>query len=191
MNEDKNAIVKKDTKKVQFKKEPDDKEEKLNSPKKISSSFKKEEIKENKENIENNESNKKEENSLVKDKKDTKNTILKQKSNKKMKKDEKKSTSASVAKPGIMQISKEEFFNQIKGVKLKKMTPNTYFDPDEIKKKDISKSSSPDNSIEVANVSVKDVRQMIEEKLRVTNFNFLETFDIPFFIKASIYSLFL
>ena len=48
------------------------------------------------------------------------------------------------------------------------MTPNKYVDPDEIKKKDISKSSSPDNSIEVVSVSVQNVRQMIEDKLKNT-----------------------
>jgi Fe-S-cluster containining protein len=40
---------------------------------------------------------------------------------------------------GMMKITKDEFFNQIKGVKLKKMVPNKYYDPDEIKRKDPKK----------------------------------------------------
>jgi len=42
------------------------------------------------------------------------------------KKEDKVPISNSNSKPGMMQISKEEFFNQIKGVKLKKVTPKTY-----------------------------------------------------------------
>ncbi len=45
------------------------------------------------------------------------------------------------------------------------MTPNKYSDPDEIKKKDPNNSMN-DNPIEVVSVSVKGVREMIEEKIK-------------------------
>ena len=99
-------------------------------------------------------------------KKEIKNSVIVPKTKKK---EDKTPISNNNAKPGMMQISKEEFFNQIKGVKLKKVTPNTYFDPDEIKKKDkkdTTKNSSPSSSVEVVSVSAKSVRQMIEDNIK-------------------------
>jgi hypothetical protein len=60
--------------------------------------------------------------------------------------------------------SKQDFFNQIRGVKLKKYTPNTYANPDEIKKKpkEENKNASPIDYNN--NSSVKEARQNIEEK---------------------------
>ena len=73
------------------------------------------------------------------------------------------------------QLSKEDFFNQIRGVKLKKFTPNIYANPDEIKKKPIEEKKNQ-ASIEYNSVSVKGVRLMIEENLKnskknMNNFN--------------------
>ena len=69
------------------------------------------------------------------------------------------------------QATKEDFFSQLRGVKLKKVTPNTYANPDEIKKKpkDENKKEPP---IEYNNnVSVKGVKHMIEENLKKSNKN--------------------
>ena len=62
-------------------------------------------------------------------------------------------------------VTKEEFFSQIKNVKLKKYTPNTYVNPDEIKK---SKKEENKNqtAVEYTNVSVKNVLEMVEENLK-------------------------
>ena len=75
---------------------------------------------------------------------------------------------APVSQFGMMNISKEEFFTQIKGVKLKKMTPNKYFDPDEIRKKDTKKKGH--NPVDSRVLSVKNARQMIEEELKNKRF---------------------
>ena len=69
------------------------------------------------------------------------------------------------------QATKEDLFSQLRGVKLKKVTPNTYANPDEIKKKpkDENKKEPP---IEYNNnVSVKGVKHMIEENLKKSNKN--------------------
>ena len=63
---------------------------------------------------------------------------------------------------GMMKISKDEFFSQIKGVKLKKMVPNQYFDPDEIKRKDPKKKG--EDPIEKTTISMKNAKQVFEEK---------------------------
>ena len=63
------------------------------------------------------------------------------------------------------QNSKEDFFNQIKGVKLKKIIkPNTYINSDEIKKKTKEENK---NTIDYnMNISVKGVGQIIEDNLK-------------------------
>ena len=66
----------------------------------------------------------------------------------------------------MMNITRDEFFSQIKGVKLKKMVPNKYYNPDEIRKKDSKKKENP---IELPSFNVKNVQQMIENKLKNQN----------------------
>ena len=63
------------------------------------------------------------------------------------------------------QNSKEDFFNQIKGIKLKKIIkPNTYINSDEIKKKTKEENK---NTIDYnINISVKGVGQIIEDNLK-------------------------
>ena len=63
---------------------------------------------------------------------------------------------------GMMKITKDEFFNQIKGVKLKKMVPNKYYDPDEIKRKDPKKKG--EDPIEKTAISMKNAKQVFEDK---------------------------
>ena len=86
-------------------------------------------------------------------------------SNKKLQNPNDKTSSGPPAKIGIFKLSKEDFLKQIRGVKLKKMTPNKYPDPFEMKKKDETTKSGDDNPIEQANAPVKNVNQMIEDKL--------------------------
>ena len=76
---------------------------------------------------------------------------------------------APVSQFGMMNISKEEFFTQIKGVKLKKMTPNKYFDPDEVRRKDTKKKAN-NNPVDSRALSVKNAKQMIEEELKNKRF---------------------
>ena len=73
-------------------------------------------------------------------------------------------TTTKKAKPQP-QVTKEEFFNQIKNVKLKKYTPNTYANPDEIKKKQKEENKNS-TSVEYRNISVRNVLQMVEENLK-------------------------
>ena len=61
--------------------------------------------------------------------------------------------------------TKEEFISQIKNVKLKKYTPNTYTNPDEIKKKQKEENKNQ-SAIEYTNLSVKNVLEMVEENLK-------------------------
>ena len=69
------------------------------------------------------------------------------------------------------QGTKEDFLSQLGGVKLKKYTPNKYINPDEIKKKP-KEDIKNQQSIEYNNkVSVKGVRQMIEENLKKSKNN--------------------
>ena len=86
-------------------------------------------------------------------------------SNKKLQNANDKTSSGPPAKIGIFKLSKEDFLKQIRGVKLKKMTPNKYPDPFEMKKKDETKKPGDDNPIEQTNAPVKNVNQMIEDKL--------------------------
>ena len=78
-----------------------------------------------------------------------------------MKKENKKTPVAKTP-----QISKQDFFNQIKGVKLKKYNPNINVNPDEnIKKaKEDNKNAASNESNN--KVSVKGVKQIIEENLK-------------------------
>ena len=62
-------------------------------------------------------------------------------------------------------VTKEEFISQIKDVKLKKYTPNTYTNPDEIKKKQKEENKNQ-SAIEYTNLSVKNVLEMVEENLK-------------------------
>ena len=62
-------------------------------------------------------------------------------------------------------VTKEEFISQIKNVKLKKYTPNTYTNPDEIKKKQKEENKNQ-SAIEYTNLSVKNVLEMVEENLK-------------------------
>ena len=148
---------------------------KKQSLKQYNSSNKKEKSNESKENLDENQNNSDNKNKILdnssgKNNNEPKNIVIQHKSSRKFSKDTKnnaKTTPATTSKPSVAQISKEEFFNQIKGVKLRKMTPNKYSDPDEIKKKDPNNSMN-DNPIEVTSVSVKGVREMIEEKLKNT-----------------------
>ena len=96
-----------------------------------------------------------------KDKKDLKNNSIQSKSVK-SEKDRKNNNNIKNTKP---QTTKEEFFNQIKNVKLKKYTPNTYVNPDEIKKKPKEESKNS-TSVEYKNITVKNVLQMVEENLK-------------------------
>ena len=73
----------------------------------------------------------------------------------------------------IPQINKEDFFSQLKGVKLKKYTPNTTTNQNEIKNKPKEENKNQ-SSIEHNNkVSNKDEKQKIEENSdkNLTNFN--------------------
>ena len=65
---------------------------------------------------------------------------------------------------GLMKISKEEFFSQIKGVKLKKMVPNKYYNPDEVKKKTKKKTNT--SGVDSSSINIKNVKQILEEKLK-------------------------
>ena len=114
-------------------------------------------------NIRNNNSNNNS-SKIIYDKKDI-NTPSQSKKNIKSQK-EKNTTS----KPPPKQITKEEFFNQIRGVKLKKCTPNTYVNPDEIKKKTTEENNNS-TPVENTNVSVKNITQMIEKNLNITKKN--------------------
>ena len=75
---------------------------------------------------------------------------------------EKKNTTTKAPPP---QVTKEDFFKQIKNVKLKKYTPNTYANPDEIKRKPKEENKNA-TSVEYTNVSVKNVLKMVEENLK-------------------------
>jgi len=68
-------------------------------------------------------------------------------------------------KPPPPQVTKDEFFKQIKNVKLKKYTPNTYINPDEIKRKPKEENKNT-TSVEYTNVSVKNVLKMVEDNLK-------------------------
>ena len=77
---------------------------------------------------------------------------------------EKKNTNTTKKAPPP-QVTKEDFFKQIKNVKLKKFTPNTYANPDEIKRKPKEENKNA-TSVEYTNVSVKNVLKMVEENLK-------------------------
>ena len=167
----KNKDNKEDIKNVTF--NDNNMNNKKKSLKKYNSSNKKEKSNESKENLDENQNNSDNKNKILdnssnKKNNEPKNTVLQNKSSRKFSKDTKnnsKTTQVTTSKPSVTQITKEDFFNQIKGVKLRKMTPNKYSDPDEIKKKDPNNSMN-DNPIEVVSVSVKGVREMIEEKIK-------------------------
>ena len=74
------------------------------------------------------------------------------------------------------QMNKEDFFSQLRGVKLKKFTPGTNSNPDEIKKKikEENKNASPIHFNK--NSSSKGVRQMIEENTKNSKNN-IHNFD--------------
>ena len=84
--------------------------------------------------------------------------------NNKTQKEKKNSTNNNATKAKTQQVTKEEFFKQIKNVKLKKNTPNTYINPDEIKRKSKDENKNT-NSVENTKVSVENVLLMVETDL--------------------------
>ena len=91
-----------------------------------------------------------------------KNSIVSSNSNNNIVKEEKKKVNAVKS---TAQITKNDFFSQIKGVKLKKYTPNTYANPDEIKKKPKEGNKNALN-IEHSTVSLKDAKSIFEENIK-------------------------
>ena len=70
-----------------------------------------------------------------------------------------------IKKAPSSQITKENIFKQIKNVKLKKYTTNTYVNPDQIKRKPREENNNS-TSVEYSAVSVKNVIQMVEKKIK-------------------------